>query len=821
MVSIPWLKLFFRDTVISSMNAESSFLNIGQTRKANSTCAHFPNSTYLLVVSLFFCHVTTHGLCQTAIEQSRADDGEYFEKHVRGILTRYCYECHSRIASEVQGGLLLDSRKGIREGGDTGPAVVPGNLGKSLLIAAIRHRGIQMPPDKKLPDDVIELLEKWIEMGAPDPREEPVGDPQNLGEKQVTSHHWSFGEIKAYIPPEVEQEDWVRSPIDCFVLAPLESQGLRPSPIAQKLDLCRRVHFDLTGLPPTPEQVDAFLSDESVDAYERMVDALLASPSYGERWGQHWLDVVRYAETEGFEYDRTVHGLWRYRDYVIQSFNEDLPFDVFVTQQIAGDELAPENQKYQIASGLHRLGAVRRNAGNQEVASSRNEVLTERTDIVGSAILGLTIGCARCHNHKFDPISQKDYYRLQAFFAASQEADIVTVPESERRRWEAVNQPVQSKIDELKKRLPNLDAEGQEQTRKQIASLEDQLLPPLPTVSTVKNDFAQETPIHVLKRGEYALRGDRVSAGTPVVFQNRFASETLSSEGGNRDKNQPRTILASWLTDKEHPLTARVIANRIWLGHFGRGIVATPNDFGANGMRPSHPELLDFLSRELMQNQWQLKRLHRLIMLSSTYRQSSKSDVHPRAQSLDPANTWLWQYPVRRLSAEEIRDSLLHISGLMNSEMGGPSVILPVDKELTNQLYKPSQWEVTRSLSTRNKRSIYLFAKRNLRLPFMEVFDQPTAQTSCSCRQQSTHAPQALEMLNGDVANTSADAFADRLERESYGNVQSKIDLGFRWTLGRLPTHEERSIAYEFLRYGRTREFALALFNLNAFLYVR
>ena len=422
------------------------------------------------------------------VSSIRADDSlAFFENKIRPILVEHCYECHSSHSSELQGGLRLDTREGARQGGDSGPAVVAGKTEQSLLLAAVLHEGLQMPPDRKLPDSAIDDLRRWIESGAFDPRDGPATLESSSMDFEKASQYWAFQPVRMPALPTVSNDAWANNAIDLFVLSMLERKGLNPAPPATKVDLCRRVYFDLHGLPPTPEQVNAYVRDESADAYQRLVDELLASPRYGERWGQHWLDVVRYAETEGFEYDRTIPGAWRYRDYVIRSFNSGKPFDQFLGEQLAGDETETRDHETLIAAGLHRLGAVRRNAGNQEVAGSRNEVLTERTDIVGSAMLGLTIGCARCHNHKFDPISQRDYYRLQAFFAASHETEVYMVSKEEQSEWESKSKPIQSEIDELKKRLPNQPLEEQEQTRRRLEELDHQLPPPLPSISSVRN----------------------------------------------------------------------------------------------------------------------------------------------------------------------------------------------------------------------------------------------------------------------------------------------------------------------------------------------
>ena len=631
---------------------------------------------------------------------------------------------------------------------------------------------------------------------------------------------WAFQPVKPppvpkAVPKSRNSQFKIQNPVDAFVLARLQEKGLQPAPPASKAELIRRLCFDLTGLPPSPEEIQAFVGDRSPDAYERLVDRLLASPHFGERWAQHWLDVVRYAETEGFEYDRHLPEAWRYRDYVIQSFQGDKPFDRFVTEQVAGDEMAAKDNEGATAAIFHRLGPVRRNAGNPEIALSRNEVLTERTDVIGAAFLGLTVGCARCHNHKFDPISQKDYYRLQAYLAETQENDILLVPPQQKKEWEEKTKAVNGELRKLRKALDQ--AEGEERTKlnEQIEALEAKMPPYPATIPSVHNDPAQRTAIHVLKRGEWEKKGEAVAPRPLSVLVGESLLELPA------DCSNPRTQLARWLTDPHHPLTARVIVNRLWQHHFGVGLVKTANDFGMNGERPSHPELLDWLATELVKNGWRMKPLHRLIVLSSAYRQSSRSPTAETAARIDPENRLLWRFSQRRLSAEEIRDTMLAISGKLSPKIGGPSVMVPVDPELVHLLYKPAQWEVARDAAEHHRRSIYLIAKRNLRLPFMETFDQPALLTSCGRRESSTHAPQALEMLNGRLSNELAEAFAHRLEKETGGDRTRIIERAYWLAVGRPPLARERSLAFAFLKEQPLKEFTLALFSLNAFLYVQ
>jgi hypothetical protein len=606
--------------------------------------------------------------------------------------------------------------------------------------------------------------------------------------QDIRPPHWSLQprtrpEIPQFTAPEERQ--WVRNQIDAFVLASLKKKGLRPAAEADRATLIRRLSFDLLGLPPSPAETTAFVSDTGANAFERLVDRMLASPQYGERWGRHWLDVVRFAESEGFEYDRVLPGLWRYRDYVIKSFNDDKPYDTFVEEQLAGDEINDKDKDLLIAAGFYRLGPVRRNAGNQAIAFSRLEVLNDRTDVLGPAFLGLTVGCARCHNHKYDDIPHEDYFRMQAFLAAMDEYD---VPVDDKGEPKATG----------KKTTPGKGKAG----------------PVDPIINSVRNYADTRQPIHVLKRGDPELKGKQVGPRALGMLLPKDAAE-LPPETA-----KPRTLLAKWLTASDHPLTARVMVNRIWQGHFGKGIVETANDFGVNGARPSHPELLDYLANAFVEGGWRIKPLHRMIVLSSTYRQSSRVASAREAAEKDPDNRLLWHFQPRRLDAEEVRDAMLWAAGVFNPKPGGPSVLVPVDTDLIELLYDKKQWMVTKDAQEHNRRSVYLLAKRNLRLPFAEVFDQPDAATSCSRRETSTHALQALELLNGKTSNRLAQAFAERLQREAGSEPVDQVKLAYQLIAGRPPHAAELAIGVEFLRTQPPREFALALFNLNAFLYV-
>ncbi|HVR83190.1 MAG TPA: PSD1 and planctomycete cytochrome C domain-containing protein [Planctomycetota bacterium] len=751
-----------------------------------------------------------------ALSQDAPPDVD-FSTRIAPLLSQNCWKCHG--PDHQKGGLRLDGRSAALRGGDsTDHVLVPGKSAKSDLIARVRSSDpdVRMPPKgNRLPPDQIELLAAWIDAGALWPEAAAPLSPVTPG-RAITPEqraYWAFQPVRNPAVPPVKHAGLICSPVDAFILARLEREGLEPAPEASRLDLIRRVTYDLTGLPPTPQELDAFVQDPAYDAYERLVDRLLDSPRYGERWAQHWLDVVRFGESEGFEYDTPVGNLWRYRDYVIHSLNADKPYDRFVREQVAGDELDPSSREALIAAGFHRLGPVRRNAGNQEVASSRNEVLTDRTDIIGAAFLGVTLGCARCHDHKFDPILQKDYYRLQAFLAATEEHNISLATLEEDAAYKAETRHLQEQIVPLKKRLKTAQGEERILLEQEIEQLEDQKPPAPPAINTVR-DLPEPTKIHVLRRGEWDKKGDPVGMRFPTVLISDNVQELPLTTPN------PRVELARWLTDPAHPLTPRVLVNRVWSHHFGTGLVKTANDFGMNGEKPSNPDLLDFLATAFMQNGWRLKPLHRLILLSRTYRQAYSTPETAGALAKDPDNRWLWRFDRRRLSAEELRDSMLSVSGTLNPAMGGPSVFVPVDPELVSALYKPAQWAVTHDQNQHHRRSIYLVAKRNLRLPPMEVFDQPTLNSSCGRRECSTHAPQALELLNGSLSNPLAVAFAERLRREAAAGLQAQVDLAFRLAAGRPPSADEARLALGFLAHHPLKEFALALFNLNAFLYV-
>ncbi len=708
---------------------------------------------------------------------------------------------------------------------------------------------------------------------------------------------WAYTPVRRPALPDVRNTDWVANPVDAFILKGLEDLDLGPSPRAPRRTLVRRLYLDLLGLPPTPAQIDRFFCDTRPDAWTRLVDRLLASPAYGQKWAQHWLDVVRYADSDGFEYDDPRPHAWRYRDWVIESLNHDRPFARFIGEQIAADELFPDDPRALSALGLHRLGPLRMNAGTQDLAKNRQERLTEIVDVVGSAFLGVTFGCARCHDHKFDPLPQADYYRLQAFFAASRAVDLPLVPAGERARRETMRKDWMSKRDTIRKQLEAIEAPVRKRLLEQIRSRLSQdtlvalaidaanrtpgqsrlasaaervLMVGEPDIRKALNsakrreyivvqarlqavqasepdavasvmaivDRGLEVPVtHRLVRGDPHEPGEEVFPSFPTVMvepgkvvrppafrqRTRPSIDEVSESDGRRSSGR-RAELAGWLVSRRNPLTARVFVNRIWQHHFGQGIVATPNDFGVMGAAATHPELLDWLAAELVAGDGHIKPLHRLMVLSATYRQSSVTE-NPRAVVVDPENQMLWRARRRRLEAEALRDSLLAVSGQLNRHSGGPGVRLPLPAEIAALQYKGS-WKADPDLFQHNRRSIYLFVKRNNRPPLLVSFDAPGTMVSCGRRNESSHAGQALALLNSPELASQARAFASRLESHAGRAPVAVVQHAYRLALGREPSPDELSLGRAFLENGEgpfaetLADYCLVLFNLDEFLYV-
>jgi hypothetical protein len=680
------------------------------------------------------------------------------------------------------------------KGGDRGPAIVPGDPENSILLLAVKHAdpNLQMP-EEKLSDADIAAIEKWIREGAVDPRKTAEASSKHVVSDPRT--FWSFQSVRELDPPVVSQPDSIRTPVDAFILAQLDANGLKPSPRADARTLVRRAYFDLIGLPPTPEQIEAFEREPTQDAWVRLIDQLLASPQYGERWGRHWLDVARYADSGGFETDVYYRNAWRYRDYVVKSFNDDKPYDVFVQEQIAGDELWPDditlNGNYTIApekvrhleawtgTGLYTLGP-QVHESNMDGKKIRYETYSDWVDTTGAAFMGLTFSCARCHDHKFDPITQQDYYAMQAIFSGSREIEYPIIDAMGITDFKQ-HYPRILAVEESRRALRMFDARmagkalaPEEQTERQnllnaiannvLALPENTALGvPLvglmetPTVSVLGHERPELiAPVYLLNRGELSRPRDAVAPGLPEALKR--ASGWQESMPGHL-KN--RAALAQWLTSPKHPLTARVMVNRIWHGHFGRGLVGSLNDFGQMGERPTHPELLDWLASQFMKSGWSIKQMHRTMMLSSTYQMHSVATSEENA-FIDPQNRHFWKMNRRRLEAEVLWDSIHSVAGTLNLKMGGRPVVPPLEPEAG----APGYWIVSADPAEHTRRGLYILQRRNYRFPMFDVFDLPVNAVSAPARDVTTVAPQALWMMNNPTAVRQSQAFAARLRNE-------------------------------------------------------
>ncbi len=862
-----------------------------------------------------------------------ADDSKvaFFEKTIRPILINRCYECHSVESGKSKGGLLLDSRDAILKGGDNGPALVAGNPEKSRIIESVRYHNqdLQMPPKGALPSAEVKALEAWVKMGAPDPRE-AVADAKHAAPRVIDiaegSKHWAFRPIAKPKVPSVKAEN----PIDAFIIEKLTEKGMSLAAPADKRTLIRRATFDLTGLPPTPDEVDAFLADKSPDAFAKVVDRLLRSPHYGEKWGRHWLDVARYSDSNGLDENIALGTAWRYRDYVVKSINADKPFDQFLTEQLAGDLLEskdiPTRHERVTATAFLNLGAkVLAEPDKDKLAM---DVIDEQIDVMGRAFMGLTLGCVRCHDHKFDPIPQTDYYALAAIFKSTQsfsvdrigalstayEApmgsldDFAAVKSSERilkeqktavskaqteanaalrkeaqehavdylmaacelpatptlssvkpvaekhglrphlllncRVYLAANEnlpvfkpwhdamkatgtathlrdyfaAIFSAAEKLAVKAKVKDDEGSllhqaraeldkaagflalppepivlypKEVAEKVRALMDTMmttesnLPDLPTTLAVSEapKVFKELPVHI--RGNHLSLGKPVQRGVVQVVQT-----SLKTQPQFPAHQSGRLELARWLASAEHPLTSRVMANRIWSWHFNQGIVSTTDNFGLLGQKPTHPELLDWLARWFTSNDWSLKDMHRLIMSSKTYQQSSTAPS--QAALSDPENQLLNHFPVRRLEAEEVRDALLHVAGSIDTTFGGKTI----PRRNREFVFNHTSKDLTTYGSTR--RALYLPIIRNNLYDLFQQFDYPDPSTSTGLRNSTVVSPQALLLMNSDLASDAAQSFAQRLAKLSSENVQ-RLRAAYRLAFAREATEDDLHRAQNFL----------------------
>ena len=955
------------------------------------------------LATVFLCVLASLNLCY-ANDLTDAEKVEFFNSQVKPILQQNCFQCHGG-EDAVEGGLELTSREKILEGGNYGPAVSLENPADSFLLEMVGYgqETAQMPPDGRLNDASLEILAKWINLGLP----YPVKGTDVQPIPKTASDYWAYRPLKRPQVPSVQASAWISNPIDAFILAKLEANNLTPATPASKLTLIRRIYYDLTGLPPSPEAVEAFLNNTAPDAYEKRIDKLLKSPRYGEKWGRHWLDLVRYAETNGYEGDSDKPYVWRYRDYVINAFNKDKPYNQFIKEQLAGDELDTVTTETIIATGYHKLGVWDTGPADRKLA--RYDYLDDIVSTTGQVMLGMTVGCARCHDHKIDPILTRDYYSLLAFFhdiTPNNHGPLTDIgtPEQQAVRHKLLAEKrfaeqeaqdnlfqIQEAVKiELAKNLPEailpdmptslicgLTYRSYRGTFEQFPNDFDALEPaaegrlfsnlfslapasrkkdiglvfegalqvpedatytfhinlqgacrlilngyqvaeligtrdveialtrgdvpirleyfnkdldkpqlevswsgagfekqPLSTNATVNfNELLkthaelietneslkalvdqqkelkkqrdqrrrqrvpyehqalavserEQTPTHILRRGNPHLVGREIKPAFPAVLNPPAVQMPPVPE--NAKSSGKRRVFAEWVTSAENPMTARVMVNRIWQHHFGRGIVRSTNDFGQLGTPPTHPELLDWLASEFIASNWRLKAMHKLIMTSNAYRMSAQSD--PRGVQQDANNDLFWRFDMRRLTAEEIRDTVLYITGKLNIKMGGPSVFPELPKEVLATSSRPRSVWGESPPEEANRRSVYVKVKRSLLVPILNQYDQADTDSSCPARFSTTVPTQSLTMLNGKFINDQAVAFANRMRWEGGVTVEDRVRFGLRLVLCREPEPAEIQQALTFMQELQQHEglsaevaldrFALLALNLNELIFL-
>ena len=843
-----------------------------------------------------------------------------YEKHVRPILKAHCFQCHGE-GGELKGKLDLRLRRLIVKGGDSGEGLIPGEPAESNLLQRIKAG--EMPPNKKLvPEKEVAILEQWITGGALTTGPEPEGDPSAFEITAEEKKFWSFQPIQRPALPVVKESAKVATPIDLFVLAKLDEKGLTYSDEADKRLLIRRAYFDLLGLPPTPQDVAAFLADNSPDAYDRLLDRLLESPQYGERWGRHWLDVAGYADSDGYdELDRVRLYAYKYRDYVIRAMNTDKPFDQFIIEQLAGDELVPWNMnavlKPEQIELLAATGFLRTPVDGTEATSdkvARNSVISETIKVVSTSLLGLTVGCAECHNHRYDPILQTDYYRLRAIFEPAldfqawrsppsrlvslmSDADRV-IAEKIEAESAAIDKERQTKQDEyiaknLEKEIAKLPEDKREMARvthktpadkrtpeqnqlfKDFPSLdvnpgtlelfdppafqdlaaiakraaESRAKKPLQDYVALLNEVPGKVPeTFLFHRGDPDQPKQSVPPGELSVLETSLATPIpIKDPSPTIPTTGRRLAYAKHLVSGQHPLTARVLVNRVWMLHFGKGLVGTAGDFGFLGERPTHPELLDWLADDFMSNGWKLKRLQKLIMSSSVYRQSSRRN--PAIEAADPDNRLLARMHVRRLEAESVRDTILAVNGKLNLRPFGPPIPVMEDDVgqivvgIENKNGENRPGPIIPMLGEEYRRSVYVQVRRTRPLAMLDTFDLPTLDPNCTSRNVSTATPQSLMLMNSDFVLENAKLLAARLLAEAGADQAAQIELAWKLAFNRVPSPDELQAAQAFfaeqsanfaavptaetdpakkpdpLVWARTT-FCQALFSSNEFLYV-
>jgi mono/diheme cytochrome c family protein len=831
-----------------------------------------------------FARLTFVLLLSAFAAQSQTVSNVSFAHDVAPLLAEKCVQCHGQ--ASTMSDLDLRTPAGLAKGGQHGAVVVPGKAPESLLYRRLTGAiQPQMPFGGRLTDAQIATVKAWIEQGARwDPAVvtlQSTAPPQ----KQFTEAQRRYWAFQPVVKPALP--DTGANPVDALIVAKLAENQLKHNPRADKITLIRRATLDLTGLPPTTDEVQSFLADDSPDAFAKVVDRLLASPRYGERWGRHWLDVARYADSNGFKSDETRPNIWRYRDYVIRSFNSDKPYDRFIREQIAGDELYPADLDARIAVGFNRHYTDETNQPVLELR--RQELLNNITDTVGAVFMGMTYGCARCHDHKFDPILHKDYYSLQAFFANVRAEDNLVLLSGEQleaykkqqAEWEAKAKPIrgemdalvalynQQRVDSYMERFstgtrnalrtppdqrtpaqellafqayPQITYKDEEflkelkpEQRKRFKELADELKqldavkPNPPVAQTIVDNGREAPPTHVLAGGSWDVPKEEVQPGFLTIVD-PTSPKITPPEGLNSTGR--RSALANWLADAKNPLTARVMVNRIWAYHFGTGIVATPSDFGVMGERPSHPKLLDYLASAFVESGWSVKKMHRLIMLSDVYQQSS--DARQQALNVDPEDKLLWRYPRHRLEGEAIRDAMLAVSGNLNLQMGGPGV----HPELPpGTLATAGKWPADKDPNDANRRSVYIFSKRVMTYPMFEAFDAPNSEESCPRRFRTVIPSQALTLMNDSLVLKWSQSLAGRVLNDGGLTTDQQIDRAYRLVLSRAPKPEEKQAILDFLagqsellehrtekpdaaRVAAFVDFCHTLLNSNEFLYV-
>jgi mono/diheme cytochrome c family protein len=774
-----------------------------------------------------------------------------FREDIQPILAKHCYACHG--PDEAEAGLRLSDREGaFAETYSGSRAIVPGDVEMSLMIDRISSEDEyeRMPPEgDPVPPEEIELIRKWIAAGA---------EWQN---------HWAFEPVQDPAPPRVERSGWEDNPIDAFVLERLTAAGLQPNPQADKRTLVRRAYYDLWGLPPTAAQIEAFVNDESDDAWPRLIDELLESHHYGEKWGRHWLDLVRYAETNSFERDNPKPNAWKYRDYVIRSFNEDKPYDQFVREQLAGDQLEEVTEETLTATGYYRLGIW-----DDEPADPLQARYDELDDLImttGQVFLGLTVNCARCHDHKIDPIPQSDYYSMLAFFAdvttygtrgdqrgnnqievspqdvreayrridaetrelakqmrEIEQEGIAKMPAPDQRATEGPKRERQKVLDEkLEAHLPAERWQEYQRLVERRSGLEQErrALPDREFVLGLARCKSDPDPTRILVRGNPHVPGEEVQPSFPELFD--ADPPQFPSDAGVEGR---RLEFARWLTSPENRLSSRVMANRVWQFHFGRGLVRSSNNFGQLGTPPTHPLLLDFLARRLVEFDWRLKPLHRLIMTSQSYRMSSLATAEGLQR--DPNNDLYWRFDPRRLSAEEVRDSILLATGQLNAEAYGPSFYPQLSAEVLAGQSRPGAGWGNSSESERNRRSVYIHVKRSLLTPMLTAFDLPDPDRTCEARFMTLQPGQALSLMNSEFIDEQAGRLAQRVSELAGSDRRRQIDHAIRCVLGRAASPQEIDEGLALMReieedFGLPTEeslklYCLTVFNWNEFMFI-